>query len=455
MPKYDEYKRDFIIMKEEDKGYQIRQGKTPTGYVKLERKGDKVKLNGFFQDLVPSGELSYRLILLSDSKKTSIDLGEFIFDSNGRGVINKHLNSYDVMDSGIDISEFTSALVAYKDQAPLYGSINKENGNWRKWYYEKEAGTVALEEVGGEKEERIESVPVEVAEKKEPIVIKDIDIKKEKDLVAIEDSAKEEEKDLVAVEDGAKEEKEGIDLGRKQSSLKVANIGYDKSKNEREGLGEIEVGYIESDYIEDLIQASKIEEEKNIKEDKKEIEIAKNKDQQSIERDKKLVKSKEVYRHRFHDVHSGIKAEDNLLVFGYKGSKEYSKDINEKLNNIIKDLKRFEGFSHIEDIDWYIIDQELSLLTELKISLNDKQIPLALPYIVEGCGIGLKNCILGVKYCDGEIERLFIGIPGSYRTQCESCYKTKGFSAFRKIPTSRNGYWLMCIDLKRKRLCKA
>ena len=56
MASNNEYKRYFIILQEDDKGYEMSPGKTPTGYVKIEIKNNKVRLNAFIQNI----KLPYR-----------------------------------------------------------------------------------------------------------------------------------------------------------------------------------------------------------------------------------------------------------------------------------------------------------------------------------------------------------------------------------------------------------
>ncbi|HCJ56715.1 MAG TPA: hypothetical protein DHV55_04660, partial [Clostridiaceae bacterium] len=65
MPLGYEYKRYFIILQEEDKGYEMTAGKIPTGYVKIEIKKNRVKVGGFIQNMKSDTKSKYKLNLLA------------------------------------------------------------------------------------------------------------------------------------------------------------------------------------------------------------------------------------------------------------------------------------------------------------------------------------------------------------------------------------------------------
>ena len=68
MASNNEYKRYFIILQEDEKGYEMSPGKIPTGYVKIEVKNNKVRLNAFIQNLRIEEQIDYRLILVDQQK---------------------------------------------------------------------------------------------------------------------------------------------------------------------------------------------------------------------------------------------------------------------------------------------------------------------------------------------------------------------------------------------------
>ena len=78
MASNNEYKRYFIILQEDDKGYELSPGKIPTGYVKIEVKNNKVRLNAFIQNIKLEDRVEYRLILVSSAKKLAVDAGKII-----------------------------------------------------------------------------------------------------------------------------------------------------------------------------------------------------------------------------------------------------------------------------------------------------------------------------------------------------------------------------------------
>ena len=149
-------------------------------------------------------------------------------------------------------------------------------------------------------------------------------------------------------------------------------------------------------------------------------------------------------------------AESDLSTRAHKKDYEYSKENKHKrLTNVLRNLEKFEGFGEWENINWFVVGNRLHLLNDIIIDLNGTRMPLSYPYIIEGCGTRIKHCILGVEYDNREIAKLYIGIPGIYKSQCKPCFNFKGFSAYKKTQDNKMGYWIMCIDLRRGRLCKA
>jgi len=157
-----EYKRYFIILQEEDKGYERTAGKIPTGYVKIEIKKNKVKVVGFIQNMKSDTKSQYKLNLLAPGKKLVLDIGSYRMDGTGRGEFYSEFDSDNVSGSNLAIDEFTGALVVAGSAIPLVGYTGRDSIPWRDWYgKEVNSQEVAYIEEIEEKEEIRETVEAE------------------------------------------------------------------------------------------------------------------------------------------------------------------------------------------------------------------------------------------------------------------------------------------------------
>ena len=344
MPLDYEYKRYFIILQEEEKGYEIAGGKIPTGYVKIEIQKDKVKVTGFIQNIIWDEKSEYKMVMLAPKSKIAIDLGRFRIDKSGRGEFYCELDSDNVLGSGIEVTEFQAALVASGERVPLFGYIGRERVDWKEWYNKKEE--IKIEEIIEEEpEEEIEEI--------------------------IEEEPEEE--------------------------------------------------VLPPEIIEETI------------EEEPEVEIPSHDEMEETP-----------YCHYFHDVNMG----------GISGEEYEKSNMHKRLVKVLRNLDEFKGFHESEKHRWYVIGNKLHLLNSVIINLNGARMPLSYPYIAEGYSPWIKYCIIGVEYDDGEINKVFIGVPGAYKSACKQCFNYKGFTGYKKTKKENMGYWIMCIDLKKETLCR-
>lgn len=160
MPLGYEYKKCFIILKEEEKGYEISAGKRPTGYAQIEFKGNRIKIRCFIQNVKSSKESDYRLFLLSQTNKQAIEIGRLRMEPSGRGELQREFTF------GKDeiTTEYTMALVAAANNAILFGSNNEKNDDWKQWYYKQTLDKQAPKEVPPEVAEEVpKEAPKELA----------------------------------------------------------------------------------------------------------------------------------------------------------------------------------------------------------------------------------------------------------------------------------------------------
>lgn len=106
------YRRQFLMLKQEDKGFG--EGGEPSGYVKVEIKENKGKLTALVQNLrINDKETEYKLYLIKcgDRDFKAICMGTFS-DIGGRGELVKEFIPENVSGSGISADQINSAVVA-------------------------------------------------------------------------------------------------------------------------------------------------------------------------------------------------------------------------------------------------------------------------------------------------------------------------------------------------------
>ncbi len=134
MPLNNEYKRYFIILQEDDKGYELAAGKIPTGYVKLEIKNGKGKLTAYAQNVKNRDRVEYHMLLIAPSKKAAVDMGRIMVDGTGRGELNIEFDADSVMKSGMKITDFLVAAVSSNTGIPLSGYTGRDKIQWKNGY---------------------------------------------------------------------------------------------------------------------------------------------------------------------------------------------------------------------------------------------------------------------------------------------------------------------------------
>ncbi len=172
----NEYKRYFIILQEDDKGYEISPGKIPTGYVKVEIKNGKAKLTAFIQNVKNADKIEYRFLLIAASKKTAVDIGKFVIDSSGRGELHYEFESDNVLRSSLDISQFTIAAVESSSSTPLSGYLGRDKLEWKNTY--EIINRVEPKERIDKVKEKIENIVTPITQK--PLITEQAPIIKEK-----------------------------------------------------------------------------------------------------------------------------------------------------------------------------------------------------------------------------------------------------------------------------------
>ncbi|WP_168198369.1 DUF7922 domain-containing protein [Crassaminicella thermophila] len=236
------YRRYFIILEEEDHGFENKGGKRPKGYTKIETKNGKGVLSHYIQNLkyFDNAEYVYKgyLIGTKDGKQIFADNGTFVIDESGKGELYWRFNPENVDGQGNAIKEFNVIAIVAEVQngqrkeivAPLVGFIDKEKVRWKhvltNHYKEEKKEENNYEAV------KIEEVKEEQTPKEEETVKEDI--QKEE---TIEEEIKNEEKEEIRI-DPIKVEKEEIEEEKVEVKEEVKEeIEKDKDEKRNEDYG--------------------------------------------------------------------------------------------------------------------------------------------------------------------------------------------------------------------------
>lgn len=428
MPLGYEYKRYFIILQEEDKGYEMTAGKIPTGYVKIEIKKDKARISGFIQNMKSDTKSKYRLNLLAPNEKLIMDIGLFRMDNNGRGEFYAEFDSDNVNGSNIPISEFTGALVMAGSGVPLAGYVGRETIPWREWH--KDEISHAQEKVT-ETDERTEQYEIREEETREEETVKE-------GVPEIEETRHEVE---------SIEQKELIET--REEETEISRMLEEEEPKEVPPLDDV----IErEEKAEDIRQPEEIL--KTVTEP--EFTDGENMEMRAEPAPLYFEEPEPAERHSFHETDfTGLIKEVEMPESRHKKEKEIQSKLQRKLLNAIMNMEKYDALYSSHPITWYRIGKKLHLLNDIMIPINGAKMPLSCPYIAETTGRNIEKSLLGIEYKDGEIRYVYIGIPGIYYPACRACYEYKGFSSFKKIKNRINrGYWIMCIDIIKGKICR-
>lgn len=267
------YRRYFVILEEEDKGFGSSKSAAAKGYGKIEVKNDQGLLSVYCQNLKKLDEKkeSYRLYLIHTKdplEPTVVDVGPIEVDKNNKGEIIWEFNAENVkgFKKAIDDFDVLSLVVetigeSQRVLAPLVGYIHKEKTDWKPILQRKWLGTTKLEKNKGLEtpknplkegaKEKIQEKPVEIVREnqKPPLSPKKEDPKKEEILPKEKSSSKEKlpEKEKIA--------KPVLEEKPQQEPQTTKAYGYDikDTKSYHHGVGQqMEISPLQA-YIENTL----------------------------------------------------------------------------------------------------------------------------------------------------------------------------------------------------------
>lgn len=391
------YKRYFIVLNEEEKGYEITGGRLPTGYVGIELIKNKIKIKGFIQNIKTDDKSDYKLYLSTSSDGNIIEIGRLLTE-NGKGAVTRELDSQDSKYS----ADYSSAVVMSGDSIVLFGL----NGDAQKkadlitLYYKKlkkpEEESHQQEDFKSIVFDKIETVTEEQAERIGTNVTVD---KAEPEEIIVR----------IDIEDTIKET--GSDIEKKGRVFEKTELILDAKPESIDGINE------------------EIEEEELFT-----GEGSRGLDQQH-------------FYHHFHQI-----CDEDIKLKSKEDIKQTGK--YPEITELFKNLAEVDKIDDMGNRRWYAVDDKLHLLNKITININGINMPLSYPYLAKGCGPWINGGILGAEYDGTTLKKIFIGLPGVYINHFEPYFKMKGFTKHIKAKKGGKGYWLMCIDLHRGSLCE-
>lgn len=158
------YKRYFVILENEDTGFEISRSQTPKGYAKVEISNGKGIMMLHCQNLrgIHENRMRYRWYLVNSNKDnpTIVDIGPMEVDSSGKGEVTWEFSGENVKGTKESIEEFNLLLLLAESfeqrkalTAPLVGYIEKGTNSWRRIVERKLYGIVQPEKM--KEEEKI------------------------------------------------------------------------------------------------------------------------------------------------------------------------------------------------------------------------------------------------------------------------------------------------------------
>ncbi|WP_129599022.1 hypothetical protein [Anaerophilus nitritogenes] len=467
------FRRYFIILGHEDKGFENKEGKLPKGYTKIETRNGKGVLSHYIENMkyFEDAKYMYKGYLIGTKDNIYVENGTFIIDQYGKGEVTWKFDPENMDGKGHSIEDFNVIAIMAKPRehgkegsTPLVGFIDKKK--------------VAFKHVMEEKDQKILS-NVENLEATKSIEKEKEEIKEEKmeqDIKQEDRYTQNTEKELFV----EIQEKKEAEIEREE--IKKEQDQDQEQKQEQESYKENEkIRKEEIDNKEVVKEEAK--KEKNLQEEKKEVE---QKDlQEEKEMEEKITESEEVYnkenkqRIEEYSYHQRIingfrRYEENEYAQEYTSMKSYDcknpyeyyhqyfKMVGGYVDNILKYYPSVEPFEkNMKNCAWWKIDCNQQTLYRNFIPFYGyvnymySYIPYT-PYtsVCPSSIYKYRHYIFGMmKDQKGEVEYYLYGVPGRFILS-EQPYEGKtGFVYWHSLEDKKNekgdyGYWILYIDAK-------
>ena len=472
------YKRYFIILENEDSGFEKTNKRVPKGYAKIEVRNGKGLLNVYVQDLkyFKDANYIYRNYLISTKGKEGlyVDTGAFMIDERGKGEIKVKFNPDNVEGSNRSIEDFNVVAVIARPierssrdmeiYGPLVGYMDKEKANWKDVIVYEDKGVD--EDLDAQYKEKYEEI-IDAIEKSSKELYKDT--KEEEDKKEKIEKEEEKESDKSDYKDKGKDYYECVDSLEKYDNKKMKqekeesvneNIEADKKEpHKKEKVNEEKKASYKK---KNIYKEKKQEKQENIKEEenvKPQININKKaiykKENIKQEKKEKVIEEKKGKGQKGNTRYSRIQTTDVHYKKYHKMVYKYVKDILKYHEKVQPFEKNTNGYT------WWKIpyDRQSMYRGFLPFFGYVLSIYCYNPYIYY-----MNNCqnlmnkyghyIFGVVYDkDREPKHYVYGVPGRYMYRDQPFQGMTGFVCWHPLEDKKPeagdyGYWLLHIDSK-------
>ena len=485
MPLNNEYKRYFIILQEDDKGYEMAAGKIPTGYAKIEIKNGRGKLTAYAQNVKYGEKVDYRMLLIAPAKKAAVDMGRLMVDGSGRGELNVEFDADNVMKSGMGISDFMVAAVQASTATPLSGYTGRDKIQWKNSYH-----------IINKPQDRIDKKQQVIEEVTAPIITKPIEMP-QLPKVAVEDVEEFVVDENEVIPAPAKPKKEPIPVQVVTEPVTMQPVVEEEPmpvpiKPKKEPIP-IEV------VTEPVTMQPVIEEEptpvptpipeaepimmpepapvipieilplKPLFEAQTEIKakfIIETEEKKEKAQYEYKVECPEIdYKNYYYDEDSDCDSDsdsDSDSDDRDKGKHHdnerdtfYASPMYRRLERVLGRLREYEPFDDDDSREkWFKIEDDVYLLNSATIPFMGSMMPLGYPFMSNECVmmISRKDYIIGARYGREHkdkktIKNIMFGIPGMNNKNEERYYSMRGFTGYKPHKSKNYGYWIMTVNI--------
>lgn len=426
------YSRYFIILQEDERGFGLSSGKTPTGYAKIEIKNSKCKISYYVQNLKPDDKYSMLLICGKRGCRNLINIGNINLDEQGRADVSYEYDEENIGGSNTSVDKVIGASIArIMDNnviSLMSGFITTDiPKDWKTYSIinindKRDLGNI-FESYEEEIEKNKQTVKDDVKESK---VVSSSD-KEDKNIsvnkVLEELGKKENTKDTIN-RDETKEDKVSKDSKKKeQYDKEKLEVNKEELKINKEKL-EINKEERNTEHMEE--KSEKIKDTEEIKEE--------NKKEMNEDREENIDEYKEEYKEEFRKNKCHM---DSMEMF---------------FENLGEGFEKYvDIFPKIQKSVWYKIDVE-DINNMCDMSDYQKYVVMHYPminyypYIKE-----YKHYLVGYKYDENcKIKYIMYAIPGNKSPNCQPFKGKTGFVTWMKSCNldKNQGYWIMFYDFK-------
>ncbi|WP_053954857.1 hypothetical protein [Inediibacterium massiliense] len=445
-----QYRRYFIILDHEDKGFQNKEGKMPKGYTKIETRNGKGVLNHYIENMkyFEDAEYMYKGYLIGTKNHICIENGTFMMDQDGKGELSWKFDPDNVDGKGHSITDFNVIAIMAKPReiekevaTPLVGFIDKKKVAFKHVVEENQKKSSDLEKTPAT--QSIDKVKEETIVKEEKVETKEEDLYKQD---TEQKEVEEEKKDIEEKKDTV--EKEDIKIEQNQEIYKESE--------------EIEKEEVQNkDYPKDLQEEEKEEMEEKIMRNTQDNDKENKQKVEEYSYHQRIINGFRRYEeNEYAQESNAMKAYDCKNPYEYY--QQYFKMVSGYVENILKYYPIVEPFEkNMKNCTWWKIDcsQQTLYRNFLPFYGYTNYMYTYIPYTpyTSACPPSIykyKHYIFGImKNEKGEVAYYLYGVPGRF-IKNEQPYEGKtGFVYWHSLEDKKAekgdyGYWILHIDAK-------